>query len=68
MAESCYFFVPVLAYYQSEIDIWSMGSLWTIAVVILVNIHLALGNIYSYDSMGVNYYHVCLFGGGGLYT
>ncbi|TYG57540.1 hypothetical protein ES288_D08G151000v1, partial [Gossypium darwinii] len=27
---------------ESTIDIWSMGSLWTIAVVILVNIHLAM--------------------------
>lgn len=23
-------------------DIWSIGSLWTIAVVIIVNIHLAM--------------------------
>ncbi|XP_060203208.1 phospholipid-transporting ATPase 1-like isoform X2 [Lycium barbarum] len=36
------FFVPVLTYYQNEIDIWSMGSLWTIAIVILVNTHLAM--------------------------
>ncbi|GMP25091.1 hypothetical protein CsSME_00002121 [Camellia sinensis var. sinensis] len=28
--------------WESTIDIWSMGSLWTIAVVILVNMHLAM--------------------------
>lgn len=36
------FYVPVLTYRDSTIDIWSMGSLWTISVVILVNIHLAM--------------------------
>uniref|UniRef100_A0A2P2MSF1 Phospholipid-transporting ATPase n=1 Tax=Rhizophora mucronata TaxID=61149 RepID=A0A2P2MSF1_RHIMU len=36
------FVIPVLIYAESTIDIWSMGSLWTIAVVILVNIHLAV--------------------------
>ncbi|XP_059296742.1 phospholipid-transporting ATPase 1-like [Lycium ferocissimum] len=36
------FYVPVYIYDQSDIDIWSMGSLWTIAVAILVNMHLAM--------------------------
>ncbi|KAM1549081.1 hypothetical protein ACFX1Z_010186 [Malus domestica] len=36
------FYVPLFTYKDSSIDIWSMGSLWTIAVVVLVNIHLAL--------------------------
>ncbi|GMH30112.1 hypothetical protein Nepgr_031955 [Nepenthes gracilis] len=36
------FYVPFFAYSTSSIDIWSLGSLWTIAVVILVNIHLAM--------------------------
>ncbi|KAL5807689.1 hypothetical protein ACOSQ3_028380 [Xanthoceras sorbifolium] len=36
------FFVPYYTYKDSTIDIWSMGSLWTISVVILVNIHLAM--------------------------
>ncbi|KAI8559522.1 hypothetical protein RHMOL_Rhmol04G0180000 [Rhododendron molle] len=36
------FYVPIFAYGGSSIDIWSMGSLWTIAVVILVNMHLAM--------------------------
>ncbi|KDP21859.1 hypothetical protein JCGZ_00646 [Jatropha curcas] len=36
------FTIPLLTYKESTIDIWSMGSLWTIAVVILVNIHLAM--------------------------
>lgn len=36
------FFTPLLTYKDSSIDIWSMGSLWTIAVVILVNAHLAM--------------------------
>ncbi|XP_020590039.1 phospholipid-transporting ATPase 1-like [Phalaenopsis equestris] len=36
------FYVPFFAYRYSTIDIWSLGSLWTIAVVVLVNIHLAM--------------------------
>lgn len=36
------FYVPIFAFEGSSIDIWSMGSLWTIAVVILVNMHLAM--------------------------
>ncbi|PRQ42686.1 putative phospholipid-translocating ATPase [Rosa chinensis] len=36
------FYVPQFTYKESTIDIWSMGSLWTIAVVILVNVHLAM--------------------------
>ncbi|GMH10042.1 hypothetical protein Nepgr_011883 [Nepenthes gracilis] len=36
------FYIPLFAYRESSIDIWSLGSLWTIAVVILVNIHLAM--------------------------
>ncbi|KAJ8570940.1 hypothetical protein K7X08_037912 [Anisodus acutangulus] len=36
------FYVPFFIYNQSDIDIWSIGSLWTIAVVILVNMHLAM--------------------------
>ncbi|VFQ61645.1 unnamed protein product [Cuscuta campestris] len=36
------FYVPLLVYKESTIDIWSLGSLWTIAVVILVNVHLAM--------------------------
>ncbi|XP_014516837.1 phospholipid-transporting ATPase 1 [Vigna radiata var. radiata] len=36
------FYIPVFIYKDSTIDIWSMGSLWTISVVILVNVHLAM--------------------------
>ncbi|WOL06845.1 phospholipid-transporting ATPase 1 [Canna indica] len=36
------FYVPLFTYRNSSIDIWSMGSLWTISVVILVNVHLAM--------------------------
>ncbi|OVA13709.1 Phospholipid-transporting P-type ATPase [Macleaya cordata] len=36
------FYIPIFTYKGSSIDIWSMGSLWTIAVVVLVNIHLAM--------------------------
>ncbi|XP_019187260.1 PREDICTED: phospholipid-transporting ATPase 1-like [Ipomoea nil] len=36
------FFVPLLAYWKSDIDVSSIGDLWTLAVVILVNIHLAM--------------------------
>ncbi|CAL5323753.1 unnamed protein product [Camellia sinensis] len=31
-----------VTYRESTIDIWGMGSLWMIAVVILVNMHLAM--------------------------
>ncbi|XP_026658040.1 phospholipid-transporting ATPase 1 isoform X3 [Phoenix dactylifera] len=36
------FFIPFLAYRHSTIDGSSLGDIWTLAVVILVNIHLAL--------------------------
>ncbi|KAK6933665.1 P-type ATPase, C-terminal [Dillenia turbinata] len=36
------FFIPLLAYWKSTIDISSLGDLWTLAVVILVNLHLAM--------------------------
>ncbi|CAK8542122.1 unnamed protein product [Lathyrus sativus] len=36
------FYAPLFTYKDSSIDIWCMGSLWTIAVVILVNVHLAM--------------------------
>lgn len=36
------FFVPLFAYWNSVVDGSSIGDLWTLAVVILVNIHLAM--------------------------
>lgn len=36
------FFIPLLAYWGSSIDISSLGDLWILAVVILVNLHLAI--------------------------
>ncbi|KAL5732777.1 hypothetical protein ACOSQ2_032469 [Xanthoceras sorbifolium] len=36
------FFIPLLAYRHSTIDVSSIGDLWTLAVVILVNVHLAM--------------------------
>ncbi|KAL5208973.1 hypothetical protein ABZP36_004596 [Zizania latifolia] len=36
------FFIPYLAYRKSTIDGASLGDLWTLSVVILVNIHLAM--------------------------
>ncbi|WVZ56786.1 hypothetical protein U9M48_007268 [Paspalum notatum var. saurae] len=36
------FFIPYLAYRKSIIDSSSLGDLWTLSVVILVNIHLAM--------------------------
>ncbi|KAE8037906.1 hypothetical protein FH972_010458 [Carpinus fangiana] len=36
------FFIPLLAYWHSSIDISSIGDLWILAVVIMVNIHLAM--------------------------
>ncbi|XP_073149211.1 phospholipid-transporting ATPase 1 [Henckelia pumila] len=42
------FFVPLLAYWKSDVDGSSIGDLWTIAIVILVNIHLAMDVIRWY--------------------
>ena len=36
------FYIPLFTYKDGTIDIWSMGSLWTISVVVLVNVHLAM--------------------------
>ncbi|XP_043702101.1 phospholipid-transporting ATPase 1-like [Telopea speciosissima] len=36
------FYIPVCIYEDSTVDVWSMGSLWAITVVVLVNIHLAM--------------------------
>ncbi|XP_048231542.1 phospholipid-transporting ATPase 1 isoform X2 [Ricinus communis] len=36
------YFVPFFAYWASTIDAPSIGDLWTLAVVILVNLHLAM--------------------------
>ncbi|XVF24595.1 hypothetical protein REPUB_Repub13aG0141100 [Reevesia pubescens] len=36
------FFIPLLAYWGSTIDASCIGDLWTFAVVILVNLHLAM--------------------------
>lgn len=36
------FLIPVFAYWGSTLDASSIGDLWTIAVVILVNLHLAM--------------------------
>ncbi|KAJ1380382.1 P-type ATPase [Sesbania bispinosa] len=36
------FWPPLFAYWSSNIDVASIGDLWTFAVVILVNLHLAM--------------------------
>lgn len=36
------FFIPLLAYRHSTIDISGLGDLWILAVVILVNVHLSM--------------------------
>ncbi|KAJ7536498.1 hypothetical protein O6H91_12G071800 [Diphasiastrum complanatum] len=36
------FYVPFFTYRESTVDMYSLGSLWSIAVVILVNLHLAM--------------------------
>lgn len=36
------FWPPLFAYWKSSIDVASIGDLWTLAVVILVNLHLAM--------------------------
>uniref|UniRef100_A0A2P2MFY6 Phospholipid-transporting ATPase n=1 Tax=Rhizophora mucronata TaxID=61149 RepID=A0A2P2MFY6_RHIMU len=36
------FFIPFFVYWKSTIDAPSIGDLWTLAVVILVNLHLAM--------------------------
>ncbi|XP_061369494.1 phospholipid-transporting ATPase 1-like isoform X2 [Gastrolobium bilobum] len=51
------FYIPLFTYKDSSIDIWSMGSLWTISVVILVNIHLAMD-----INNGILIIHVAVWG------
>ncbi|XP_009130848.1 phospholipid-transporting ATPase 1 [Brassica rapa] len=36
------FFIPLFAYWGSTIDTSSLGDLWTIAAVVVVNLHLAM--------------------------
>ncbi|CAA0400712.1 unnamed protein product [Arabidopsis thaliana] len=36
------FFIPMFAYWGSTIDTSSLGDLWTIAAVVVVNLHLAM--------------------------
>ncbi|XP_047176825.1 phospholipid-transporting ATPase 1-like isoform X1 [Vigna umbellata] len=36
------FFAPLIAYWGTTVDVASIGNLWTLAVVILVNLHLAM--------------------------
>jgi len=36
------FFAPLVAYWGTTVDVASIGDLWTLAVVILVNLHLAM--------------------------
>lgn len=36
------FFTPLIAYWGTSVDVASIGDLWTLAVVILVNLHLAM--------------------------
>ncbi|KAL8555179.1 hypothetical protein ACS0TY_003115 [Phlomoides rotata] len=36
------FFVPLLAYWESDVDGSSLGDVWILTVVILVNLHLAM--------------------------
>ncbi|CAI9102409.1 OLC1v1000674C1 [Oldenlandia corymbosa var. corymbosa] len=42
------FFLPLLAYWRSDVDVSSLGDLWTLAVVIVVNLHLAMDVIRWY--------------------
>lgn len=35
-------FLPLFAYWKTDIDSSSLGDIWTIAVVIIVNLHLAM--------------------------
>ncbi|KAK7313723.1 hypothetical protein VNO77_38918 [Canavalia gladiata] len=36
------FFAPLFAYWGSTVDVASIGDLWTLSVVLLVNLHLAM--------------------------
>lgn len=42
------FWAPLFAYWSSTIDVASIGDLWTLGVVILVNLHLAMDVIRWY--------------------
>ncbi|KAL8162069.1 hypothetical protein V2J09_013558 [Rumex salicifolius] len=51
------FFFPLLAYWQSDVDISSLGDIWTLTIVITVNLHLAM------DVMGWNWIiHLAIWG------
>ncbi|XP_027336782.1 phospholipid-transporting ATPase 1-like [Abrus precatorius] len=51
------FYIPLFTYKDSTIDIWSMGSLWTVSVAIVVNVHLAM-DIYNWVLIN----HVAVWG------
>lgn len=36
------FYVPFCTYRHTQVDIYGLGTLWTIGVVVLVNVHLAM--------------------------
>ncbi|KAL3680899.1 hypothetical protein R1sor_023855 [Riccia sorocarpa] len=36
------FYVPYMSYRHSDVDLYGLGSIWTLGVVVLVNIHLAM--------------------------
>ncbi|XP_051123436.1 phospholipid-transporting ATPase 1 [Andrographis paniculata] len=42
------YFIPLLAYWGTDVDASSIGDLWTLAVVVTVNIHLAMDVIRWY--------------------
>ncbi|XP_042035935.1 phospholipid-transporting ATPase 1-like isoform X2 [Salvia splendens] len=42
------FFIPLIAYWDSTVGISALGDLWILAVVILVNVHLAMDVIRWY--------------------
>ncbi|CAI8609337.1 unnamed protein product [Vicia faba] len=42
------FWPPLFAYWKSTVDVASIGDLWTLAVVIIVNLHLAMDVVRRY--------------------
>lgn len=42
------YFVPLLAYWKTDVDVSTLGDIWILAVVLRVNIHLAMDIIRWY--------------------
>lgn len=51
------FYIPFLTYRETNIDLYGLGSIWTLGVVLLVNMHLAM-DVYRWNWIS----HVSIWG------